>query len=199
MSMLSKGFKKVRKGLHLPPMTAKNVVTKYAPVAMTVASLGGLGPLAGVAGKVGSIASKIPGAAKVGGLFNTLGKSGLGQAARALNGGKAITMRNTLDGASKNLKRFGGAIGSSIADHPLESIAAGAAGVNAAAAFKRAGDYSGKAIKTKEQSYNERAPLRKRGVDGMLKNTTQPQQDFTNQANPFARKRKVEIPPRRGF
>lgn len=189
---------------------------------LTVASFGGLGPLAGVAGKVGSVASHIPGAGTVGKVYNTIrgskldplaGKSlpGVGTTydarsgerprmggglidditgfvhdVRKASGAKPITLKNTLGGVVRK-------IGGTILNNPLETAGGIAAGVSAAQAYKRAGDYEGKAIKTKEQSYAERAPLRQRGVAGMLKDTSQPHHDLLNEQNPFARKRKVTL------
>lgn len=226
MSWISAGLKKVRKTLHLPPVTLKNVATKYAPVALTVASLGGAGPLAGVAGKIGSVASKLPGAAKIAGLakgagtlYNTLSgssgstpepdggyggydgydessigdasvnnSSGLGDILsniRKSAGLPPITLKNTLGGLTGAI---GGALKTAL-DNPLETIGGIAAAKSGADAMKRGQDLSNKAIATREQSYSERAPLRTRGVAGMLKDTTIPKQDFVNLANPFSKRR----------
>lgn len=76
MSILSSltGIHISKKGVHIEPLKALGT-------ALTVGSFGGLGPLAGIAGKVGSVATKIPGVAKVaGGIgtgYNTLKGAGV--------------------------------------------------------------------------------------------------------------------------
>jgi len=180
-------------GIGINPLKGKIKIDpkKALMTGLTAASFGGFGPLAGVAGKVGSLASKIPGATKAAGIYNTIRNSGVAQAARTLNGGKALTVKNTLSGLGKNVSKFGGQAFGAIKENPLEYAGAAAAGINAERAMKRAGDYSGKAVATAEQSYAERAPLRKLGVAGMSKPTARAPEDFVNTANPFARRRKV--------
>jgi hypothetical protein len=147
----------------------------------------------------GGIIDRITGAVKdvrkaTGGKAITL-KNTLGKPVRDAMGGNAITLGNVIRNPIGALK--GGV--SSLLQNP-EYALAGAAGVNAATAYKRAGDYRNKGIALAEKSYSDRAPLRTTGVSGM--NNTQrvdTSQLIQDPSNPFARKRKMLLPNTQSF
>lgn len=100
-----------------------------------------------------------------------IGNSPIGDAARQLNGGKAITLENLLGGATKNITDGLGGIANKIGD--LATSNAGltalgvAQGVNAANLQKQSNQYAKDALGSVRQSYNERAPLRAQGLQGL--------------------------------
>jgi hypothetical protein len=210
MSMLTAGFKKVRKALHLPPVTIGNVLTKYAPAA---AAIGVGGPLAG-------IISKVPGGAAVL-KASTAAQAGMGvrPQPRAIPniGGTFPGFQNPVQlpgtpsagGDSNWLQDLLGGVGSAIkkgvqyaADNPLNVAMGGLAGaraIQAAKASARQGKLSDEAIGLAKQRWNEAAPLRTAGQAGLLKPKAAVDYNaiFADPTNPFATPSKRPIPSTR--
>lgn len=182
-NFISRGIKGARRALHLPPITLKNVATKYGPAALTVASLGGAGPLAGIAAKVGSAASAIPGASKAAGIYGA-GKrllSGGGGVPQVTKGGVPISMSDINpnippepgggDGGGGDTGLLGSLMNygkSHIGDIAMGGLAALDA-TNAARASKRQGQLSDEALQLARSRYQAAAPLREQGMAGLLK------------------------------
>lgn len=172
-NFISRGIKKVRKALHLPAITAGNVLTKYAPVALGVGATMGLGPLAGAAGKLGSMASSLPGAGKI--------ATGVGAVRKVLNaggGGVPQVMRNgspiSISDINPNVPAPAGGGGGGASSSPsgdggmdwlglAEGGLAGLQAYNSAKASGRAGKYQQAAIDQANARYAEGAPLRAMG------------------------------------
>jgi hypothetical protein len=167
MSWLSSGVKKVRKALHLPPITLKNVATKYAPVALGVGATMGLGPLAGIASKAGSLASSLPGASKI--------ASGVGAVRKVLNTGEAAVPQVMRNGSPISISDINPNIGAPSSSPSggggggmdwlglAEGGLAGLQAYNSAKASGRAGKYQQQALDQANARYAEGAPLRAMG------------------------------------
>jgi hypothetical protein len=199
MSMLTAGFKKVRKALHLPPVTIGNVLTKYAPAA---AAIGVGGPLAG-------IISKVPGGAAVL-KAGTAAQAGMGVRPQPRTipniGGTFPGFQNPVQlpgapsagGDSNWLQDLLGGVGDVVkkgvqyaADNPLNVAMGGLAGaraIQAAKASARQGKLSDEAIGLAKQRWNEAAPLRTAGQAGLLKPKAAVDYNavFADPTNPFA-------------
>jgi hypothetical protein len=154
-------------GVHIEPLKALGTVAALGslgalgPLSGALQAIPGAGAVAGAASKVGSIASKVPGVAKIGDFLGSHGgvgglvKAGLGYAK----------------------------------DHPMD-ILAGAEGVNSALQQKQATNYAKDAAGAVTGSYNERAPLRVAGLKQLL-NPDLPDTSFVGDApgNAYSRKR----------
>lgn len=195
-NFISRGIKGVRRALHLPPITLKNVATKYGPAALTVASLGGAGPLAGIAGKLGSVASSIPGAAKAGAILSgakrVLGGAGAG-VPQVMRNGQPITLSDI----NPNIPSSGGGApggGGGGTDWLglAEGGLAGLSAVNAAKQSGRAGKYQDAALAQANARWQEGAPLRAAAVPRLL-NPARPDltQVYNDPTNAFSR----PVPP----
>ena len=168
----------------------------------TAAVAGGSGLLGGALGA----ASKIPGVStavnaikglpgagaitsgvsKVQSIADLIGKSGLGQAARTLNGGQAITLGNLIGDGQKNLEKLTdgnegglniggllGGVGDFVTGNNGLNALGIAQGINAANLQKQSTQYAKDAMGQVQGSYNERAPLRAQGIQGLLNPQTQ--------------------------
>lgn len=165
MSWLSKitGVHISPKGVHVEPLKALGT-------ALTIGSLGGLGP-------VGAALGSIPGAgaiSKVGGVLSHI--PGVG----ALESG--IDKLGGLKGAVSK-------VGSFLGDHGDQLLGAGSLyeGYNNS---KKSTDLMNQALDTAKQSYAERAPLRTAGISGMM-NETRPDLSsiYVNPSNPYSKVR----------
>jgi hypothetical protein len=194
-NFLSRGLKGVRRALHLPPVTLKNVATKYAPVGLGVASTFGLGPLAGIAGKLGTAASSLPGASKV-----AAGAKGVQRVLGAVHGGGGggggdqvhldpNTGLEVMDGA-------GGGGGGTDWLGLAEGGLAGLSALNAAKASSRAGKYQDAALAQAQQRWEAGAPLRAAGQQRLL-NPMRPDLTgvFNDPTNAFSRPVPPPAPP----
>lgn len=145
--------------------------------AAALPGVGGLlgGSLGGIGGAVGSALGSIPGVGAVTGAIGSglgkvksvadaVGDSGIGDFARTLNGGQAITAGNLAGDAQSTLGKVGGFL---TGNGGLNALGA-AQGVTSILDAKKASDYAKKAVGTVEDSYNSRAPLRAQGIAGML-------------------------------
>lgn len=174
---------------------------KALGTALTVGSMGGLGPLAGIAGKVGSAASRIPGAAKAGAVLSA-GK-------RLLGGGDGVpqVMRNgqpiSLSDLNPNMPGGGAGAGGGLMDFlkgHMGDIAVGGLGAadaaNAARASKRQGQLQDEMLSGARETWAAGEPLRAAGRARLL----QPRApvDFNavygDPTNPFAPKPAPALP-----
>lgn len=161
-------------GVHIEPLKALGT-------ALTVGSLGGLGPVAGALSRIPGAAtaagalSKIPGAGKVGGYL----ASHLGGGAPTAPGGNGVGDPNAPINIDPNTgledmnAGGGGGIGGYLKSaldgiNPLQAGLGVAGVVNAGQLGAKANKYAGQAMDSAAGSYAERAGLRKAGVQGML-------------------------------
>lgn len=184
MSWLSKttGVHISKHGVHIEPVKALGT-------ALTIGSVGGLGPLAGISGKIGSVASHIPGAAKAGAVLGGLKK--IGQHTPQAVGGPqgAIDMATAGDegGFMGGLKKVGGFL-SDHGDQLLGGAALGEGYLNQ----RKSNNLSNEALNLARQSYADRAGLRKLGVSQMLDQTAPDlSSTFADPNNPYAKMRRV--------
>lgn len=176
MSILSKltGIHISPSGAHLstpdPIGAVKDAVHNPLPVlgALALPGVGGaLGGLLGAipgASAVGSALSSIPGVGaitsgigKINDIADKVGGSALGDAARALNGGKALTLGNLAGEAKSAVTGNGGLNALGIAQ-----------GVSSILDQKKAGDYANKAVNTAQSAYDAKAPLRAQSLEQLL-------------------------------
>lgn len=177
-SGLKKLVKGARKGLGLPPITLGNVATKYAPAA--VEAYFGMPPTTLKGGGTPQTPNTFP--SYIGGLpadkaGNTVGAGGGNPASGGLLDGissvrkklglPAITLGNLGKGAA-------GGVSKALTyakDNPLELALlglAGASGVGAVNATKRANSLSDSALDRTRAEYAARAPMRERGMQSAM-------------------------------
>lgn len=182
--------KSLKNNVKLPKFDIQKIVGRGATDSGRTPA-GGMKPTTSI-GSDGRLESVVKGVRKMtGGKPITL-KNTLGGAVRKAMGGKPVTIGNVVKNLPKAVKGVGGWVKDNAGDVAAYG-AAGLAGVNAAKSFKRAGDLRNQATKVATDSYAERAPLRARGVSGMMKNTINTAQpdDLINTNNPFAKKKAV--------
>ena len=123
-----------------PGKIGGNLLTNAKLGALTAGAMGGLGALGGAGGGLGGILSHIPGLQSIEGL---------------------LTGQNGQPGVLGELGSFLGGNGG-------KNALGLAQGVNAAMLQKQSSDYAKQAMGDVQNSYNERAPLRSAGIQGML-------------------------------
>lgn len=144
----------------------------------------GVSNVLGAAKSIPGVSTIASGIGKVKDAADAIGSSGLGQAARVLNGGRAITPGNLLEGGVKNVGNAVGGVGNAIQGatggsggggiggiNPLILALAGLQAANAASLGKQSNDYAKNAYGTINDSYASRAGLR----DQAIKDLTTPE------------------------
>jgi hypothetical protein len=184
MSMLTAGFKKVRKALHLPPLTIGNTITKYGPAAVMAATGNPMGAAATMYGTGAVAQPRAIGNSTFPGFPSFAAPAPAGGS--SASGGDQNWLQSILGGIGSAVGKAGGYI----KDNPLDVALAGLAtaqGVNSAKAAAQQGKYSDAAVKGAEARWAQQAPLRAQGIQRALNPKTFDYSSvYTDPQNPFA-------------
>jgi hypothetical protein len=202
MSWLSSGAKKVRRALKLPPITLKNVATKYAPAAI----MAGTGNPMGAAGAVYSGAA-IPNRRPIGNTtFPTFGPTGPGGRATPTfpgAGGGTPNVEGDNPWWQDLLGDVGDLFGKGVdyaKENPMDVAIGGLAGLsalNAAESSRKAGKYQQAGLSHAKDRWAAGEPLRTEGQRRLL-NPERPDLSsvYNDPLNTFSRPVQLPSAPR---